>query len=45
LPREQIDRAIIVLWVRACNLNTSRLSGRPDDNWPKPFFWDEELAD
>lgn len=45
LPREQIDRGIIVLGVRACNLNTSRLSGRPDDNWHKPFFWDEELAD
>lgn len=45
LPKEQIDKAVMVLWVRACILNTSRISGRPDDNWPKPFFWDEELAD
>ena len=43
LPREQIDRAILVLWFRACLLETSRLLGRNNGDEDKPFFSDEGL--
>ena len=42
---EQVDRAVLVLWVRACSLYTSRMTGRPDEDWDKPFFSDEGLYD
>jgi hypothetical protein len=43
LPKVQMDRAILVLWLRACLLNTDRLLGQesPDASWP--FFSDEGL--
>ena len=40
---EQVDRAVLVLWVRACSLYTSRMTGRSDEDWDKPFFSDEGL--
>lgn len=43
LPKEHIDRAIIVLWLRACFLNTNRLLGRIGGDEDKPFFSDEGL--
>ena len=42
-PKDRIDRAIIVLWLRACLLNTSRLLGQEDGDDNKPFFSDEGL--
>ena len=42
-PQEQINRAILVLWVRACLLNTDRLLGRRNGDEEKPFFSDEGL--
>ena len=43
LPKEMIDRAILVLWFRASLLNTSRMMGQPNNNDALPFFSDEEL--
>ena len=43
LPQERIDRAVIVLWLRACLLNTSRLLGRTDPESENLFFSDEGL--
>ena len=43
LPQERINRAVIVLWLRACLLNTSRLLGRTDPAATNPFFSDEGL--
>ncbi len=43
LPKDRMDRAILVLWLRACHLNTDRLLGRPSDDADKPFFSDEDL--
>jgi hypothetical protein len=40
---ERIERAVILLWIRACELYTSRVYGRPDLEWDKPFFSDEGL--
>jgi hypothetical protein len=40
---ERIERAVLLLWVRACELYTSHLCGRPDSNWDQPFFSDEGL--
>ena len=42
---EQVERAVLVLWVRACSLYTSKTTGRPDGDWDKPFFSDEGLYD
>ena len=42
-PQDRIDRAVIVLWLRACLLNTSRLLGREDGDDNTPFFSDEDL--
>jgi hypothetical protein len=41
--QERIERAALLLWVRACELYTSHVYGRPDPNWDKPFFSDEGL--
>ena len=38
LPRDRIDRAIIVLWLRACLLNTNRLLGLAGGDQNTPFF-------
>jgi len=43
--QEIIDRAVFVLWYRACSLYTSHLTGRPDPDWDKLFFSDEDLYD
>ncbi len=43
LPQAMINNAIIVLWLRACRLHTSLLTGEPDEDWDKPFFSDEGL--
>ncbi len=43
LPREYMDRAILVLWLRACHLNTDRLLGLESADADKPFFSDESL--
>ena len=43
LPKEMIDRAILVLWFRASLLNTSRMMGQPNNDDALPFFSDEEL--
>jgi len=42
-PQLLVNQAILVLYRRACLLNTARLMGQstPDDD--KPFFSDEEL--
>ena len=44
-PGEVINAAVILLWSRACRLYTSKLLDRPDPDWDKPFFSDEELFD
>ena len=41
--REQINNAIVILWIRACRLHTSYVLGRPEPDWDKPFFSDEGL--
>ena len=43
LPKERMDRAIIVLWHRACLLNTDRLLGQVMHDGDKQFFSDEGL--
>ena len=43
LPKVQMDRAIVVLWYRACLLNTDRLLGKESPDAAKPFFSDEGL--
>ncbi len=43
VAKERVDQAVLVLWVRACSLYTSRMTGRPDDDWTKPFFCDAGL--
>ena len=43
LPKVMMDRAIIVLWHRACLLNTARLLGQETQDAGKPFFADEGL--
>mgnify|MGYP001159537510 FL=1 len=42
-PKEWVERAALVLWIRACDLYTSHLYHRPDPNWAQPFFSDEGL--
>ena len=41
--KERIERAVILLWVRACNLYTSHLFERPDSSWESHFFSDYGL--
>lgn len=43
--QEQIDRAVMVLWLRACDLYTSLILNRPNLEWDKLFFSDEGLYD
>ena len=43
--QERIARAVILLWIRACRLYTSREYNRPDADWEKAFFSDEGLYD
>jgi hypothetical protein len=43
LPRQQVNNAIIVLWLRACRLHTDLLLGSRHPDWDKPFFSDEGL--
>ena len=40
---EQLDNAVLLLWIKACYLHTSHLLGRPNPNWDSPFFSDEDL--
>ena len=42
-PQERVDRAIIVLWLRACLLNTGRILKREETRPDEPFFSDEGL--
>ncbi len=44
-PKEFMDRSILVLWLRACLLNTDRLLGREPRDAGKPFFSDDGLYD
>ena len=43
--QEIIDRAVYVLWYRACALYTSHQTGVADPDWDRPFFSDEGLYD
>ena len=43
--QQRLNNAIVVLWLRACRLNTSRLLGRADDEWDAHFFSDDGLYD
>ena len=43
--QERIARAVLLLWIRACHLYTSREYNRPDPDWEKPFFSDAGLYD
>lgn len=43
IEEERIERAVILLWIRTCELYTSHLYGVPDSNWDKLFFSDEGL--
>ena len=40
---ERMQRAALLLWIRACELYTSRLYQRPGPDWDQPFFSDEGL--
>ncbi len=42
-PQDRIDRAIIVLWLRACLLNTDRILERNQAEPDQPFFSDDGL--
>ncbi len=42
-PQDRIDRAIIVLWLRACLLNTDRILKRKPAEPDEPFFSDDGL--
>ncbi len=42
-PQILVNQAILVLYRRACLLNTARLMGRASPDADKPFFSDEEL--
>ena len=38
LPQAYINNNILQLWLRACRLHTSKLTGDPDLDWDKEFF-------
>ncbi len=42
-PQILVNQAILVLYRRACLLNTARLIGQSSDYADKPFFSDEDL--
>ena len=41
--QERIDRAVYLLWDRACHLYTSHIMSLADADWDRPFFSDEGL--
>ena len=43
LPQNLMDRAILILWNRACLLDTDRLLGQTNPDTDKPLFSDEGL--
>ena len=43
IPQNLIDRAILVLWNRAGQLNTDRILRNTSPDADKPFFSDEDL--
>ncbi len=43
LPQDQMNQAILVLWFRACLMNTDHLLGREMRDANMPFFSDEGL--
>ena len=43
IPKDQMNRAILVLWLRACWLNTDKLLGQEFRDADMPFFSDEGL--
>jgi hypothetical protein len=43
--QEQIDCAVMMLWLRACDLYTSHTLNRPNPEGDKLFFSDEGLYD
>ena len=43
IPQNLIDRAILVLWNRAGQLNTERLLGHTSPDANTPFFSDDDL--
>lgn len=45
LDRERIDRAVVVLWIRACDLYTRLTFDPPNPEGTRPFFSDEGLYD
>lgn len=42
-PQILVDQAILVLYRRACLLNTARLMEQPSEYADQPFFSDEDL--
>ena len=42
-PQLLVNQAILVLYRRACLLNTARVMGQPSDFDGQPFFSDEDL--
>lgn len=44
LPQRDINNNILRLWLRACRLNTCRLTNAPDPDWDKAFFSVEDLT-
>ena len=40
---ERIDRAVLLLWYRACHLYTSHIMSLDGAGWDQPFFSDEGL--
>ena len=42
-PQILVNQAILVLYRRACLLNTARLMGQPSEHASQPFFSDEDL--
>ena len=43
IAKESLDNAIVVLWLRACRLHTSRMLNHPSSEWDNPFFSDDSL--
>ena len=43
LGKDQLNNAILVLWLRSCHLQTSHILGLPHPDLDKPFFSDEGL--
>ena len=43
LPQDQMNQAILVLWFRACLMNTDHLLGQEIRDANMPFFSDEGL--